>query len=107
MTDQEPKQEKLTDEELVNQIREEFAKLTVKDFLSQTLFTLSTLAYQKMGVPAANELIKDLDQAKLAIDAYSNLYECLKPQLENTEQDSFKQILSRLQLDYVNMSKQG
>lgn len=106
MTDQEQKQEKPSDEELINQIREEFAKLTVKDFLSQTLLTLSTLAYQKMGVPSANEVNKDLVQAKLAIDAYSNLHECLKTHLEVPEQDSFQQILSQLQLEYVGKSSQ-
>ncbi len=67
MNDKQPNQKKLTDEELIKQIREEFAKLTVKDFLSQTFVTLSTLAYQKMGIPAGNAPYKDLNQAKLAI----------------------------------------
>jgi hypothetical protein len=94
-----------TDEELINQLREEFAKLTVKDFLAQTLFTLSTLASQKMGIPAPMEASKDLDQAKTAIDAYGKLLECLESQLDQQEIDAFKQIRSKLQLDFVTASQ--
>ncbi len=103
MDDQNEK-EHLTDEEVINQLREEFAKLTVKDFLAQTLFTLSTLANQKMGIPAAMEANKDLDQARTAIDAYGKLLECLESQLKPEEIDAFRQIRSKLQLDFVNAS---
>jgi hypothetical protein len=103
MTDQ-PTKEEPTEEDLINQLREEFAKLTVKDFLAQTLFTLSTLANQKMGIPAAVTATKDLEQAKTAIDAYSKLFECLAPQLKPEENEAFRQILSKMQLDFVSAS---
>jgi len=93
-----------TDEELIKQIRDEFSKLTVKDFLSQNLITLSTLAHQKMGIPAANKQSADLDQAKLAIDAYSALLKVLDEQLGSEERDALREILSKLQIEFVARS---
>ncbi len=106
MDNQQEEKERIEDEKLIEQIRDEFAKLTVKDFLNQTLLTLSTLAYQKMGIPDANKSHKDLDQAKLAIDAYSDLFKCLEPCLEPDETDAFKQVLSKLKLDFVSTGNQ-
>lgn len=101
MTDKKANQKEPAYEDVIKQLKEEFAKLTVKDFLSQTLLTLSTLAYQKMGVPSGNEPYKDLNQAKLAIDAYSSLLKTLEPHLEQENIDTCKNVLSKMQLDFV------
>lgn len=93
------------DEKLIKEIREEFARLTVKDFLSQTVLTLSTLAYQKMGVPDASAPYKDLDQAKLAIDACASLLKTLEPGLEPKERDALREVLSKVQIEFVGKGK--
>ncbi len=104
MDEEKQGQREPTNEELIRQIREEFARLTVKDFLSQNLFTLSTLAQQKMGIPDANKQYEDLEQAKLAIDAFSALLNVLDDRLQSEETNALREILSKLQIEFVARS---
>ena len=53
-----------SEEELLEQLQAEFAKLKVSDVLVQTVFTVSSLGYRSLG-----EETRDLDQAKLAIES--------------------------------------
>ena len=59
MAEQEP-----SEEELLEALQAEFAKLKVSDVLVQTVFTVSSLGYRSLGEEA-----RDLEQAQLAIDA--------------------------------------
>ena len=53
-----------SDEQLVQQLEEELKKLKVSDLLVQTLYTVSSLGYRRLS-----EEERDLDQARLAIEA--------------------------------------
>ena len=70
-----PEEQKPTDEELMKQLEEELQKLQVSDLLVQTLYTVSSLGYRKLSEPD-----RDLDQARLAIEALR----ALLPVLEGT-----------------------
>ena len=98
MSEGEPQQP--TDEELMKQLEEELKKLKVSDLLVQTLYTVSSLAYRKLS-----EEDRDLDQARLAIEALR----ALVPVLEGTVGDEvlrdFKQVTSNLQLAYADAAK--
>ena len=66
--EQEPSQE-----ELLRQLEAEFKQLKVGDVLVQTVFTVSSLGYRSLG-----EEDRDLEQAKLAIDALRALVPAIK-----------------------------
>ncbi|TML05198.1 MAG: hypothetical protein E6G36_03400 [Actinobacteria bacterium] len=95
-----PEEQKPTDEELMKQLEEELQKLQVSDLLVQTLYTVSSLGYRKLSEPD-----RDLDQARLAIEALR----ALLPVLEGTVGDElvrdFKQVTSNLQLAYADAAK--
>jgi hypothetical protein len=91
---------KPTDEELMQQLEEELKKLKVSDLLVQTLYTVSSLGYRKLS-----EEDRDLEQARLAIEALR----ALVPVLEGTVGDDvvrdFRQVTSNLQLAYADAAK--
>lgn len=99
------KDEKKKEEELKAKIEEEFAKLQVKDVVVQTMVTLSSLGYQKLGLPEEqNKKFKDLNQAKLAIDTLDALMKVGGDSLSPDEVSAFKSTLANLQLSYVKAS---
>jgi chromosome segregation ATPase len=89
-----------TDEQLLQQLEEELKKLKVSDLLVQTLYTISSLGYRKLSHED-----RDLDEARLAIEALR----ALLPVLEGSARDElvrdFKQVTSNLQLAYADASK--
>ena len=62
-----------TEEELVRRLEEELRKLTVSDVLMQTVLTVSSLGFRKLG-----EEERDLAQARLAIEAVRALVPVLR-----------------------------
>jgi len=89
-----------SDEQLVKQLEEELKKLKVSDLLVQTLYTVSSLGYRRLS-----EEERDLDQARLAIEALR----ALLPVLEGSAGDElirdFKQVTANLQLSYADATK--
>jgi hypothetical protein len=59
--------------ELLEQLETELKKLKVSDVLVQTVFTVSSLGYRRLG-----EEDRDLEQAHLAIEALRALLPVLK-----------------------------
>ena len=89
-----------SDEELVRQLEEELKKLKVSDLLVQTLYTVSSLGYQKLS--GEN---RDLGQARLAIEALRALVPVLEPELGEVGVRDFKQVTANLQLAYADAAK--
>lgn len=85
-----------TQEELLAQLEEEFAKLKVADVLVQTVFTISSLGYRSLG-----EEHRDLDQAKLAIEALRALVPVMKEALPADVTRDFDQLVANMQLAYA------
>jgi predicted nucleic acid-binding protein len=98
VADQEPQSP--SEEELVRQLEAELQKLKVSDLLVQTLYTVSSLGYRRLS-----EEDRDLEQARLAIEALR----ALMPVLEDTVGEElirdFKQVTANLQLAYAEASK--
>ena len=84
------------DEELVKQLEEELKKLKVADLLVQTLYTVSSLGYRKLS-----EEDRDLEQARLAIEALRALLPVLDGVVGDEIVRDFRQVTSNLQLAYV------
>ena len=88
------------DEELVKQLEEELKKLKVADLLVQTLYTVSSLGYRKLS-----EEDRDLEQARLAIEALRALLPVLEGVVGEEIVRDFKQVTSNLQLAYADAAK--
>ena len=93
-------QQSPSDEELIKQLEEELKKLQVSDLLVQTLYTVSSLGYRKLS-----EEDRDLDQARLAIEALRALLPVLEGAVAEELVRDFKQVTSNLQLAYADAAK--
>jgi len=84
------------DEKLIQQLEEELKKVKVSDLLVQTLYTVSSLGYSRLG--AEN---RDLEQAKLAIDAMRALLPVLEGAVPGDVVRDFNQVTANMQLAYA------
>jgi predicted nucleic acid-binding protein len=89
-----------SDEELVRQLEQELQKLKVSDLLVQTLYTVSSLGYRRLS-----DEERDLDQARLAIEALRALLPVLEGSVSDELVRDFKQVTSNLQLAYADAAK--
>ena len=88
------------DEQLMRQLEEELKKLQVADLLVQTLYTVSSLGYRRLS-----EEDRDLDQARLAIEALRALVPVLEGSVGDDVLRDFKQVTSNLQLAYADAAR--
>ena len=84
----------------MKQLEEELQKLQVSDLLVQTLYTVSSLGFRKLS-----EDDRDLDQARLAIEALRALLPVLEGSVGDELVRDFKQVTSNLQLAYADAAK--
>ena len=91
MAETEPSQE-----EFLEQLDAELKKLKVSDVLVQTVFTVSSLGYRNLGEEA-----RDLDQAKLAIDALGAVVPLLKGTVAGDVHRDLEQMVANMQLAYA------
>jgi len=85
-----------------DEIREALKKIRVEDVLLQTAATLIDLAARRMGL-AEDDGPKQLDQAKLAIDAIR----ALQPLMTDEQQAAVREPLSQLQMAYAREAQGG
>jgi hypothetical protein len=88
------------DDELLRQLEEELKTLKVSDVLVQTLYTVSSLGYRRLSEPD-----RDLDQARLAIEALRALLPLLEGSASEELVRDFKQVTANLQLAYADAAK--
>jgi predicted nucleic acid-binding protein len=88
------------DEELLKQLEEELTRLKVSDLLVQTLYTVSSLGYRRLS-----EQERDLEQARLAIEALRALLPVLEGSVSEDLIRDFKQVTANLQLAYADATK--
>ena len=84
------------DETLIQQLEEELKKVKVSDLLVQTLYTVSSLGYSRLG-----EENRDLEQAKLAIEAMRVLIPVLADAVPEEVVRDFNQVTANMQLAYA------
>ncbi len=88
-----------SEQELLEQLEAELRKLKVSDVLVQTVFTVSSLGYRHLGEEA-----RDLDQARLAIEALRALVPVLKDSVSEQVSRDFEQLVANMQLAYAQAS---
>lgn len=85
-------------------------KPDVPGLLTYVLSILGASSWQCLGLianPVTHESEVDLEQAKLAIDAFEFLSEKLKPYLDDRTYREVRQSLADLQANYVSRSRSG
>jgi len=95
------------EEQLAQQLAEELRRLRIEDVLIQTLITISSIGYRRLGLTEDTKDDRDLQQAKLAIDTMV----ALTPVLENVVPEElirdFNQSVANLQLAYAQAAGEG
>ena len=95
MADEET-QAQVSEEELLEQLETDLKKLKVSDVLVQTVFTVSSLGYRRLG-----EDDRDLEQARLAIESLRALLPVLKGAVPDQVTRDFEQLVANMQLAYA------
>ena len=94
--EQPPQQPTESEQELVEQLQAELSRLNVSDLLVQTVYTVSSLGYHRLSGEH-----KDLEQARLAIEALKALLPVLDGAVAEEVVRDFNQVLSNMQLAYA------
>jgi hypothetical protein len=85
------------EEEFYTQLEEQLSKVRVSDILTQTVYTLSSLGFRRLA--PGDE--RDLEQARLAIDALRALVPVLERAITPELARDFNQVVANLQLAYA------
>ena len=100
--------EHLNDEEqLAQQLAEELRRLRIEDVLIQTLITISSIGYRRLGLTEDTKSDRDLQQAKLAIDTMSAMTPVLEKVVPEELIREFQQSVASLQLAYAQAAGKG
>jgi hypothetical protein len=89
-----------TDDELRAALEQEMKRLRVEDVLLQSVVSLINLGIRRLGVAEGTEDERDLEQARLAIEAVRALMGVLE-EAAPEQLPAIRDGLSRLQLAYV------
>jgi hypothetical protein len=89
-----------SDAELADQFRQELERIKVIDLLVQTLYTVSSLGYHKLGADT-----RDLPQARLAIEALRALLPVVRGEAPAEVVRDFEQVVANMQLAYADAAK--
>jgi hypothetical protein len=94
--------EEVSDEELRRRIEEAMEKITVTDVVVDMMVSLSSLAYQRMGIPHdVNEKFRDMEQARLAIDCLEALFKALEGKVPEDMLIPLTGTMDNLKLNYA------
>ena len=88
------------DQVSTDELLEALRQLKVSDLLVQTLSTVSSLAYHRLS-----EEYRDLEQARLAIEALRALVPVLAGSIPPELQRDFEQVTANLQIAYADAAK--
>jgi hypothetical protein len=97
VAEEQPPEPSESEQELVEQLQAELSRLKVSDLLLQTVYTISSLGYHRLS--GEN---KDLEQARLAIEALKALLPVLEGAVPAEAVRDFNQVLANMQLAYAS-----
>jgi len=89
------------EERLARELAEELSRLRIEDVLIQTLITISSVGYRRLGLTEETKNDRDLQQAKLAIDTMTALTPILESVVPEELVRDFNQSVASLQLAYA------
>ncbi|HYZ75847.1 MAG TPA: hypothetical protein VE596_00605 [Gaiellaceae bacterium] len=91
-----PPETAASEAEFAARLEEELKRLKISDVLVQTLYTISSLGYHKLGTEH-----RDLPQARLAIESLRALLPVLKEDAPAEVIRDFEQVVANMQLAYA------
>jgi hypothetical protein len=94
---QSPETEAGAEEELLRKVEEQLRDLKVSDVLLQTLYTISSLGWHKLS-----SADRDLDEARLAIEAIRALLPVLADTMPAEVKRDLEQMVANMQLAYAS-----
>ncbi len=97
----------MSEEELRQKIEEQIRKQSVADVLVQFMASLSNLAYMKMGLTEDTKDIKDIEQARLAVDGFKALLDAAAGRLAEQDKNALAGALASMQLTFVKQFPAG
>jgi hypothetical protein len=90
-----------TEEEIARELANELRKLKVEDVLIQTLITISSIGYRRLGLTPETKDDRDLAQVQVAIDTMRALVPVLENVVPAELIRDFNQSVANLQLAYA------
>jgi hypothetical protein len=90
---------------LLGHLEEQIRRMSVADHLAYMLESLAALATRKLGLTTDTQAERDLDQARLAIDAFRALLPVVEPARPAHEVAAHRGMLSQLQLAFVTATQ--
>ncbi len=98
-------QPEMSEEEALRELQDAIDRMPVRDMIVNMMMSLASTAYKKLGLPEeTNGKHKDPTQAKQAIDALDALVNCIGPDMEPRDAESFRQTVANLKMAYVQQS---
>ena len=91
-------------EELQERLEAELRRLKISDVLLQSCYTISSLGYGKIVAPPEE---RDLEQARLAIEALRALVPVLEGALPDEVSRDLAQVTANMQLAYAEAASKG
>ena len=95
------------EEQLARELAEELSRLRIEDVLIQTLITISSVGYRRLGLTEETKDDRDLQQAKLAIDTMTALTPILESVVPEELVRDFNRSVASLQLAYAQAAGEG
>jgi hypothetical protein len=97
VSERSPEEQERLAEEVVDALRQ----LKVEDVLIQTLVTVSSIGYRRLGLTEDTADERDLEQARLAIEAMNAISPVLERFVPEELVRDFRQSVASLQLAYA------
>lgn len=91
----------MSEAELRAELEKHFREQKVSEVLMQFMVSLSTLAYTKMGLTEDTEYVRDLDQARLAIDSFKALLDAAGGSLGQQDVQALAGALASMQMTFA------
>jgi hypothetical protein len=107
MEDEIAREIKPEEQEMLARFQEELRRMTVGEHLVTMMQSLATLAVRRMGLTPQTAAERDLDQAKLAIEAFRTLLSLVEPVRPQEEMRAHRKMLSELQMAFVGALQQA
>jgi hypothetical protein len=91
-------------EHIARELADELRRLRIEDVLIQTLITISSIGYRRLGLTEDTKDDRDLGQARLAIETMTALTPVLDDVVPAELIRDFQQSVASLQLAYAQAS---
>lgn len=97
----------LSEEELLERLQEEMRKITVPDYLAHLLVSLSSMAFQRLGLTPDTLADRDLSQSRMAIDAFEALTKVLSAKLGEQDAAMYRSTVHQMRMAYLRAADGG